>query len=244
MCLRSYPWRPPPHQLRPVHQQVRGSLVVSQVACLTEAPRRSCVALPPCRLCMSGLVCTAAARCVACVTPAAGVSNLALAVSATAFASCHAWSLRGQSLSAAAALLAVAVKPSPAWAPCPVGVANPAALHPLGCCMVNGCLLLQPVCFLRGLARATPSLVQRGAVALPCHLHCLAAPCQSLAGSWHSLIADPPPLFVGPVAGTLSGAPPTVPAWLGGSPSDQPQVPGPVLWCTHALQVAVWHHQR
>ena len=154
-----------------------------------------------------------------------GVSNLALAVSATAFASCHTWSLRGQSLSAAAALFAVVVKPSPAGAPCPVGVANPAALDPLGRCMVNACLLLVPVCFLRGLARATPSLVQRGAAALPCHLHCLAAPCHSLAGSWHSLIAGPPPLFVGPVAGTLSGAPPTVLAWLGGSPSDQPPSP-------------------
>ena len=41
MHLRSYPWRPPPHQLRPVRQQVKGSSVVSQVACLMEAPRCS-----------------------------------------------------------------------------------------------------------------------------------------------------------------------------------------------------------
>ena len=154
-----------------------------------------------------------------------GVSNPALAVNATAFCVLPrlvtVWSIpvcRGS-------LVCCCGEAFPRWGSLPVGVTNPAALHPLGHCMVNACLLLQPVCFLRGLARATPSLVQRGAAALPCHWHCLAAPRHSLAGSWHSLIAGPPPLFVGPVAGTLSGAPPTVLAWLGGSPSDQPPSP-------------------
>ena len=82
------------------------------------------------------------------------------------------------------------------------------------------CLLFE------GLDKGYPiASTEGGGAALPCHLHCLAAPCHSLAGSWHFLIAGPPPLFVGPVVGTLSGAPPTVPAWLGGSPSDQPPSP-------------------
>ena len=91
--LRLYPWQPPPRQPRPVRQQIRGSSVVSQVASPTEAPCRSLFALPPRRVCMSGVVCTAAGRTavlrgpsrrVTCVTPTAWLSNLALATSATA----------------------------------------------------------------------------------------------------------------------------------------------------------------
>lgn len=81
----------------------------------------------------------------------------------------HAWPPHGQSLSAAAALFAIAVNMSNSGAPNPVRVANPVwVANPatswiyFGSCMVNACLLLQPVRFLRWLGKGYPTASTEG----------------------------------------------------------------------------------
>lgn len=155
--------------------------------------------------------------------PTRRVSSFAFA--ASTIASCaHAWPPRGQSLFAAAALFAIALNMSPAGAPNSVWAAHRAA-STFDHCMVNTCLLYQPVCFSGGLAKATPLLVQRVghcltlSYALPgCHLPEL---------SWQLAFSDrrPSPFVSRPHCGHSIGSPACCSGMAGGSTPDQAPSP-------------------